>query len=424
MLSRSQGLARCQLVLLALGFLSPFNAFPSDVVRLKNGDVISGRLVSYFNDICIFDTHYGATVRLPVRDVASLTTDEVYQVVFASGEKISGRLSHEQEKPVLKSATFGTVAIDISTVKSLTRSFAKEEGKYADDKKTIEVSIGEEDRKQPPLTFLTGSTVMLPPGKYEIDMGLAYKQSRDASSLPVVGYFQMSSYAARQTMFDTTIRGGLYKDVEGWLTIPFSYSYVEQVSSNAYVRSKDAWDIGDLSFGLQYLLRKEDAKAPAISTSIAVTAPTGKMQYYGAADEWKAPLNNGGGYWRVSPSLSFVRTTDPAIIFGGVNASYAFRRTIDGYDVKPGWGTGFYLGVGYALNENLSVGTRFAYSYLSRMEFNGERIYGSDKDPMDLSLSASYRFADKWVATPLVSYSLNNDAGVSSVSLRLKRQLD
>lgn len=400
--------------------LLSFNVQCEDVVRLGNGDVFSGKLISYLDGVCVFETRYGATVRLPTKDVAALATDDIYQVTLNSDEKVTGQLANERGSTVLRSGTFGTVGIEMRNVGSLVRAFPK----TASAAPASEGKIGEESSKQAPLTFLTGSTVLLAPGQYELDLGVAYKQNRDASSLPGVGYFQMAAFSARQATFDATLRGGLSDGIEGWISVPYTYSSVEEVSSNQYVRDKSNWHAGDVSFGLQYQLRSEDAKAPAVSATLGVSVPTGQMRYRAPENTWQDPLNSGSGHWIVSPGVAFVRSADPAILFGGASVSYAFARNIDGYNVKPGWLSAFYFGVGYALNENLSLGTRFSYAYSSRMEVDGEKIYGSDKDPMNITMSASYRFADKWTATPMVTFNLNHDGGAPSLALRMKRSLD
>lgn len=400
--------------------LLSFNALGEDVVRLSNSDVFSGKLISFIDGICVFETRYGATVRLQTKDVVALSTDETYKVTFASDEKATGRLSYEQGGTVLRSTTFGAVGIDMESVVSLVRVVPNARGATP----ISEESIGDGGNKQAPLTFLTGSSVLLAPGQYELDFGVSYKQSRDSAPLPGVGYFQMASYSARQATFDATLRGGLASGLEGWLMVPYTYSSVEQISSNYYVRDQSSRHMGDVSFGLQYQLKEEDAKSPAVSMTLGVSAPTGEMRYRAPDETWQNPLNSGSGHWVVSPGLAFVRSADPAILFGGASVSYAFRRNIDGYNVQPGWSSSFYFGVGYALNEKLSLGTRFSYTYLSTMEVDGQKIYGSDKDPMSLSMSASYRFADKWIVTPMLTFNLNHDGGAPFVTLRVKRSLD
>jgi len=283
-------------------------------------------------------------------------------------------------------------------------------------------SFGEEDEKEPPLDFLTGSTVLLAPGRYEFELGLRYKQTRDSTVLMNVGYFQRSTYSARRFEAAFSARGGLYNRFEGSLTIPITYSYIQDVSTNDYVRDKDSWDLGDISMGLQYLLLTERGNRPALSLSLGITAPTGKKRYYSASDTWLDPLNNSNGHWGVSLGTTFVKTTDPAIIYGGLIYQHSFSRTIDGYRIKPGWGINGYLGVGFALNEKLSLGSRLGFGYYSEMSVDGEEIKGSDTEPMDLSFSGSYRVTENWVATPEITFNLNNDAGAASFSLNITRR--
>lgn len=397
----------------------------ADTLHATNGDVISGQLISYRDGLCVFSTRYGATIRIPTVDIATLETDDPYGVILASGERISGRLTRINGKAFINSPTLGSVKFDISTVDSLVRDFSSSVKRDAQDSRAVGGRrYGEEAEKEAPLNFLTGSTVLLAKGQYEAEVGLSFKQSRQSFALPAAGYFQKSSYAAQQLRVDASVRAGLYEGVEGWINVPVSYSYVEEVSTNDYVRDAEALDIGDISFGLQYQIVEESVGWPAVSATIAVTAPTGKKHYYDAYNTWRDPLNNGSGHWGISPGLAFVRTTDPAIIFGGTSLYYFLEREIDGYSVQPGWGAGFYFGVGYALNENLSVGTRFSYTHFSNMKAGNVEMFGSDTDPMDISLSASYRIAMNWVATPQVTFNLNNDAGIPSFSLRLKRQFD
>ncbi len=61
-------------------------------------------------------------------------------------------------------------------------------------------------------------------------------------------------------------------------------TYIEDVSTNKYIRDTDALDVGDIGLG-----------------------------------------------------GSFTRTVDPAIIFGGIIYSQYFENNIDGYDIDPGW---------------------------------------------------------------------------------------
>jgi len=122
--------------------------------------------------------------------------------------------------------------------------------------------------------------------------------------------------------------------------------------------------------------------------------------------------------------VAFVRSTDPAILFGGIGYQYAFANTIDGYRIKPGWVLKGYAGVGFALNERLSLGGRLAYAHSANLQADHQTIQGSDADPLELSLSASYRVNDDWVIAPEVTLGLNDDAGPAALSAHFKRRFN
>lgn len=367
---------------------------------------------------CVFNTQYGSAIKVDVKDINNLSTDNEYEITFISGEKIKGKLiSKDTNKTVLISESFGNVEINPANISALVKIFPQREATS-----TTQNTFGEKEEESPPLDFLTDSTVLLSPGVYELEMGLMYKQSRQENSLMNVGYFQRSAFLARKIELAITGRAGLYDRLECWLTTPGTYTYIQDVSTNDYVRETDSWDLGDISFGLQYLLIPESEDFPAISITTGVNAPTGKMSYRKVGNTWQDPLNNGSGHWGASFGLSFVRTVDPAILFGGIDYNHSFPNTIDGYDIDHRWTTVSYFGVGFALNEKLSVGTRFGWGYSTTMTVDGNNIHGSDSEPMDLSFSASYRFFENWVTTPQVTFALNDDAGTPAISLKLARR--
>jgi hypothetical protein len=391
----------------------------ADTLYLKNKDVFSGKLLTYQNKICVFKTNHDAVLKIDTADIEKIFTDSPYEITFSNEEKVIGKLEEGKNKEVVLKSGFGESVIDINSVAKMVRYFKKNTDSTTES--LSNESFGEEVKKQPPLEFLTGSTILLSPGQYQMDFGFDYRQNRDYYPLPMDGYFENHSYSARMLRFDTALRAGLFEGVEGWIALPFSYTYIEQVSSNAYVRDREEWNIADVAAGVQFQLVNETSQIPAISFSLTVSSPTGKKRYYDSENDWKDPLNNGSGHWMVSPGLSFVRTLDPAIIFGGINYDYSFKENIDGYKIEPGWGFSTYYGIGFALNDSLSLGTRFSYSYSSNMNADDVEVHGSDKDAMDISFSASYRFSENWIATPQITYSLNSDAGASILSLRLNR---
>jgi len=378
----------------------------------------------------VFSTKHGADIRIDKADLKAIKTDNKYAISFENGDQANGILNvSDSKETIIRSDRFGYAKIKPSEIVELKKEFNKIEPgqnilskKASANGKGTDKQYGEEAKKSPPLDFLIGSTVLLAPGQYELDFGVGYKTQRSSYSLQQTGYFERSAYTARQTQFDATLRAGIAEGIEAYITLPYTYSHIEDVSTNASVRDTGEFRLADIGFGLQYLLVKETLNLPAVSLTLDVSAPTGKKEYRDFTQNWKDPLDNGSGHWSVTPGLAFVRTTDPAILFGGVGYRYSFERTIDGYDIKPGWGLESYVGLGFALNEKLSIGSRLAYAYNSRMTADGTKIYGSDTDPLDLSFSASYSLSENWVVTPRITYSINSDAGTGAIQLNIKRR--
>jgi len=410
----------------------------ADTAYLTNGDIISGNIVSYADGICVLRTSYGAAISLKASELSALTTEKTYEVSFLSGEAIRGSLSRGQDgNMLLKSQTFGQVPVradEIAAMKPIFTANPAENGKNdkkgartasrggaqnASPEQTEAENYGQE-KKEPPLDFLAGSAVLLKPGAFEVELGAGYTQARARTAQ--AGYFERSNTVARQWEFSLSMRTGLWKEAEGWVSLPYTYSYVKEVAGNEQTRSSNDATVGDIPFGLQQTLFAESAHFPSVTLSLAVSLPTGSKKYRQKENIWLDPLDNGSGHWTISPGLTFTRTIDPAILFWGVYYHHAFERTIDGYNVRPGWGASGYLGVGFGLNDRLSLGARIVRAYYSEMEADGAKVEGSEMEPMILSLSASYRAWENWVMTPYITFGLNDDAPSSILGIRTTRR--
>jgi len=403
----------------------------ADRIRMKNGDTFSGKIISFNHGLCIFDTDYGSPIRIPTADIQSIATEDRYNIFFVNGEQATGALIFgTNNQTLLESSTFGQIFINTSNIARLTKYFPPLQDRDSPSltrKPTTDgtdKNHGAETEVQPPLDFLTGATVLLSPGEYEMGLGMAYKQNRLQYPLSQAGYFQKSSYSARQLEFRPTLRAGLYTNIEGYLSLPVTYSSIKDVSSNEHVRHADAWNMADIALGAQYQVVDESTNSPAISLTFDLSVPTGRKRYHNALNNWKDPLNNGSGHWTLAPGLAFVRSTDPAILFSGISYQYYVPSIIDGYHVQPGWVLKSYAGVGLALNEKLSLGTRLSYAYSSNLKADHKTIHGSDSDPLELALSTSYRVSDDWVISPGIALGLNDDAGPAVLSLDLKRRFN
>lgn len=190
--------------------------------------------------------------------------------------------------------------------------------------------------------------------------------------------------------------------------------------------------LGDISFGGYYQILNESRNWPSLTASLLVTVPTG-INPYGIKVYQPDPNNTnlsvptkeptGNGVWTLTPGLSFVSTSDPAIFFGNISYYYNLQRSFSDIStsqgvVQPGQvrlGDAFQysLGVAYALNERLSVSTSFADRLQQQTDIRAlggswVPIVGSGANVAVANLGLTYAF------TPDTSMIMNLGIGLTS----------
>src|SRR5690606_13160520 len=135
--------------------------------------------------------------------------------------------------------------------------------------------------------------------------------------------------------------------------------------------------LGDITASANYRLFTERKFLPEAVLTMGVTAPTGREHYripwrVLEPDEADSILlavpeeqPTGNGVWQASASLSAVKATEPAILFGNIGYTHSFVGSFDDLDnnpatVNPGkvrLGRAFTLGAGvaFAFNERTSL---------------------------------------------------------------------
>ena len=111
------------MAILAIAFSMPALA---DQVTLKNGDKISGQVLTYAGGICLFDAKYGGLMKLPYEQIVGLSIDKPVQVIFGEDERLSGILKFDETSQVLTSKTVGEVRLPITDISQIRRDFAEE----------------------------------------------------------------------------------------------------------------------------------------------------------------------------------------------------------------------------------------------------------------------------------------------------------
>jgi len=136
--------------------------------------------------------------------------------------------------------------------------------------------------------------------------------------------------------------------------------------------------IGDAEFGLHYQLN-DGIKLPYAIANVRVKAPTGESPFEVARDPvtfLETELATGSGFWTVEPSMTFIVSSDPAVIFANFGYQANLSTSPDArvssgstlLELDPGDAIRTSAGVGISLNERLSVNFAYDQSYFLKTE--------------------------------------------------------
>lgn len=254
-----------------------------------------------------------------------------------------------------------------------------------------EDTLGEEPEPPDP-QFLRDQTILLDPGEYQIEWGIQYLQdSSDFTLAQVMGNSLVVAEAkrrARVLMTPVEFRYGISPALQANVNIPWGFSS----SEFSFFSTDDFGNVGglgDVSVGLTGLLVEGKNKSPDVLIIAAVTAPTGEANF---ASTLAAPGSSlGEGFWAFTGGVNFIRVYDPVVLFWGAGYRHRLQADFDDgvagtLEVDPGAHAFYRLGVGFAINPQITVGASFTGSYIAENVINGSRTAGGIREPMMLRL--------------------------------------
>ena len=180
--------------------------------------------------------------------------------------------------------------------------------------------------------------------------------------------------------------------------------------------TQDVGGIGDVTTGFNYLWCQETACNPSVIATWDVTAPTGNPQN----PLFLSDAGLGSGVWATSLRLLMVKTYDPLVIFWGGGYRFTFEDDFGANQVDIGDQILYNAGVGFAVNERVTLSTAFIGSYVTDLEVNGVGLNGTDFDLASIRMAATIARCGR-ITEPFVEFGLTERSPSASFGVQFTR---
>jgi len=244
----------------------------------------------------------------------------------------------------------------------------------------------------------------------------------------LIGNFNISKVARETITTALTARAGITNRLEFEARIPFVYRNDRETrrpigsgSSADETINLNGHGLGDIEFAAHYQINDGSGGLPFFVGNLRAKSDTGKSPFDVSVDSSGNPtdLPTGNGFWSLQPSVTMILPTDPAVLFGNLNYTWNIARTIDGFGkIDPGDSFGGSLGIGFALNEKLSLSMAYDHSYVLETKQSGT----TTNSPLHIGralFGGSYRISDKSSVNLNVGVGVTEQAPDVSTTLRV-----
>ena len=278
-------------------------------------------------------------------------------------------------------------------------------------------TIGEEPVDNS-VQFLRRQSVLLNHGDWQVDYGVSYTLSENDIPVAVLDglgdVVGVVEGTAKSRLFLTPLefRYGVTERCQAFVNVPMGWSHSELAFTD-FDDFESEIGIGDVSAGLSMMLCEGCQYKPDVIATIGFTAPTGNADY---------PLLTslipnsqlGEGYWAATAQLLFIQTYDPIVLFWSFGYNHRFDAdftnpvSLIDETFQPGRMAFYQCGVGFGVNEWVTLSTSFAGAYISELYIDGDRVEGTIREPLRLRFAVTINKPDK-VVEPFAEIGMTDD---------------
>lgn len=287
---------------------------------------------------------------------------------------------------------------------------SSQEGVGRSEREEFEVAKGDrrkeaEEAKRELDQFLRAEKVLFKPGEVQLEFGASYAHEAETSQVSPSAPVFISRFASANFL----MRYGLAEDLEFDFGVPLVYTEQERDArpfdpTDFPFTPKASVGFGDINWAFRYAAIHEDRGLPEVTLNVNAKADTG--------DEDRLL---GTGHWDVGTGVSLVKTIDPVVFFG----SLGYTWTLEQGDVDPGDQVPYSIGMGFSLNDRVSLSMAMAGAAIRRREINGNEISGSGLDINSLQFTTTVQLAKRVYVEPFVGFGLTDEAADFLVGINI-----
>ena len=284
----------------------------------------------------------------------------------------------------------------------------------------------DQERIEPQAGFLRQArAVLIAKGRLEIDPTLTYRHTNrhqllirgvDLIENIFIGNIEVSRLQRTVLTTSASFRYGLTNRIQLNLAVPYQRAFRKfalepavqrQLGEETETKESDA-GLGDIEAGLSVHLLREGEWLPDMIVTVGLKSDTGTSPF----DVDAGSLATGTGFWGLRTGATFVKVSDPAVLF--LSGGYFYHHPkddVEGFgEVEPPDGINYGFGLSYALNPYLSLTTRFSGGLTDKTVVEGIEIDGSDQVSASLGLGITYALSGRTSLDLSAEFGLTDDS--------------
>ena len=317
------------------------------------------------------------------------------------------------------------------------------------------------DRQPPEVTILTErGGVLTPRGVVVLEPAIEYTKATtdrlNFRGIQIVEGFLIGVIEATDADRDTvtaslTGRWGVTDRLELEAKVPFVYreddvtTLFGGLGGSTSTDSLDSSGLGDVEAAVHYQINDGREGWPFFIANLRYKSNTGEGAFDIDRDSDGVPteLATGSGFHSIEPSLTVIYPTDPAVLFANVDYVFTLEDDVDETigsgpderligDVDPGDSFGFTFGIGFALNEQLSLSLGYQHDFIFETETEVTNVSTGVTTTVDseefsvgsMLIGGSFQLNDRVGISVTTQIGATEDAPDAQITLRIPIRLN